>query len=930
MAVSLFSLKKNPTSKLSSLVDPTKFGAVFSATKSPPLKSEISKKAIETKEIKELSYIRRSLETLVSLEKRHYELLTDSIKDFVLSEEKRQAKEEENLQEKPQNKVKSNDGIQKPVIKQGAKLLDGIGNFFKGLIKTFIAYKILQWVGNPENTKKIQDFVNLFGNIFKFLNAIIGFGVDRLLSGFSKLINGDGVSKVFGFLEAVTGFFTLKWLLNPTKIISDIKMIGNLFTQVIPNAINGVINFFTNLIPTAVSAAADEALGQAGKQISGGASDAAKGAGIADDGANAATKGVTAAAKGVDAAKGMGAAAKGGAKVTGKSILKALPVIGAVSSAFFAADRISKGDWLGAGGEVLSGVAGLLPGWGTVASLGIDAALIGRDIAKDQGIPMLANGGIVTKPTEAIVGEAGPEAILPLDKLGSFGIDGFKAATNKVIPKFMTLLTLPFKIIGAGILALISSTVGKIPGIGQFIKPLISNIASGFGLPPGLVSGMTGFVGGVGEMVTSGMGDVAELFGKQEININQQKGEDFNASRDTTVKGLLGNILGALISKQQKTAPATTPHGPPATPAPAAPAGSPAAPSAAPAMSPIFDRSSTSGAVPGQGIGDKIPALLEPNEYVLNKNAVNGMGGPKVLDQINYGLYPRFGTGGPTNSAKKFLKLGEGWVPVPEDSKNIHLGRRMSGKHGGTDIPMPVGTPLLAPFDGTVKENGKNPGGWGNFMVIKSTSGAYSLFGHVSQYVKKQGERVSAGEQVALSGHQHGGGRSSGPHLHWEIGSSWNGTMGGKIDPITWSSGKAIPSVSGQTTSTATDAHSPSENTSPEITAEMAASATESLGKLFKMLNAPSANQELTSTPKPATPPKITQTVSQSSGNLQRVQKENLQLQSQSRNQSKTGGNVITLGQPNKTITQTTSQPMTAALGNTTPPNPLINYPIAP
>jgi murein DD-endopeptidase MepM/ murein hydrolase activator NlpD len=449
---------------------------------------------------------------------------------------------------------------------------------------------------------------------------------------------------------------------------------------------------------------------------------------------------------------------------------------------------------------------------------------------------------------------------------------------------------------------------------------------------------MTGFVGGVGEMVTSGMGDVAELFGKQEININQQKGEDFNVSRDTTVKGLLGNILGALISKQQKTAPATTPPGPPATPAPApaatpapaAPAGSPAAPSAAPAMSPIFDRFSTSGAVPGQGIGDKIPALLEPNEYVLNKNAVNGMGGPKVLDQINYGLYPRFGTGGPTNSAKKFLKLGEGWVPVPEDSKNIHLGRRMSGKHGGTDIPMPVGTPLLAPFDGTVKENGKNPGGWGNFMVIKSTSGAYSLFGHVSQYVKKQGERVSAGEQVALSGHQHGGGRSSGPHLHWEIGSSWNGTMGGKIDPITWSSGKAIPSVSGQTTSTATDAHSPSENTSPEITAEMAASAAESLGKLFKMLNAPSANQELTSTPKPATPPKITQTVSQSSGNLQRVQKENLQLQSQSRNQSKTGGNVITLGQPNKTITQTTSQPMTAALGNTTPPNPLINYPIAP
>ena len=927
MAASLFSFKKNSTNKASTLIDPTKFGGAFFGGKRASLRSEASEKIIANKEIKELSYIKRALETLVSLEKRHFEILTDSIKAFVLSEEKRQSREEENAQEKKSDKPKE---VKNPLAKQGNKVLDGIGKFFQGLIKTFIAYKVLEWASKPENVKKIQDFVNLFGNIFKFLNTIVGFGIDKLFSGISKLVGGDGVTRVFGFLEAAVGFFTLKWLLNPTKIISDIKMIGNLFTKVIPNAINGVINFFTNLIPTAASAAADEALTKAGKQISNEASSAAKGAATGAEAAGTAAKAGTTAAKSAGTA-----AAKGGAKVTGKSLLKALPVIGAVSSAFFAVDRASKGDWLGAGGEVLSGIASLLPGWGTAASLGIDAALIGRDIAKEQGVPMLAKGGIVTKPTEAIVGEAGPEAILPLDKLGSFGIDGFKASTNKMIPKFMKLLTLPFSIVGAGLVALISATVSKIPGIGQFILPLISNIASGFGLPAGLISGMANFAGGVTSAVSGGLGNIAELFGKNEVNIRQQKGEEFSPGNDTSVKGLLGDILGALISKQKK--PATTPGTPPAPP-PTPPAGAPPSPPAtppagtppAPEVSPIFTYPSRGeGGVPGQGTGDKIPALLEPNEYVLNRNAVNGMGGPKVLDAINYGMYPRFGSGGPNVSTKKFLKLGDGWAPVPEDSSGVVLGRRMTSSHGGTDIPMPIGTPLLAPFDGSVKEIGKNSGGWGNFMVLKSSGGVYSLFGHVSDYAKKQGERFRAGEQVALSGHQHGGGRSTGPHLHWEIGSSWNGTIGGKIDPITWSSGKAIPSVSGQTSSTAsTDAPGDTSEAASTFTGEMAASAAENLGKLFQMLTGPAP----TTVPESVTPqtPKITTSVSANSGNLQRVQRENLKVQAQSRQQTKGGGNVITLGEPNKTITESRSQPMTSGLGDTTAPNPLINYPIAP
>jgi hypothetical protein len=39
-------------------------------------------------------------------------------------------------------------------------------------------------------------------------------------------------------------------------------------------------------------------------------------------------------------------------------------------------------------------------------------------------IPLLANGGIVTSPTLAVVGEAGPEAVIPLDRLGAMGAGG--------------------------------------------------------------------------------------------------------------------------------------------------------------------------------------------------------------------------------------------------------------------------------------------------------------------------------------------------------------------------------------------------------------------------------------------------------------------------------------------------------------------------
>jgi hypothetical protein len=73
-------------------------------------------------------------------------------------------------------------------------------------------------------------------------------------------------------------------------------------------------------------------------------------------------------------------AAKIGGKALGKSLLKKIPLAGLLAGGAFAAQRAMSGDWSGAGLELASGAASTLPGFGTAASVGIDAALAARDM----------------------------------------------------------------------------------------------------------------------------------------------------------------------------------------------------------------------------------------------------------------------------------------------------------------------------------------------------------------------------------------------------------------------------------------------------------------------------------------------------------------------------------------------------------------------
>lgn len=148
--------------------------------------------------------------------------------------------------------------------------------------------------------------------------------------------------------------------------------------------------------------------------------------------ASSAGKGIAkAGGKGIAKAGGkIGAKAVGkiGAKAVGKSILKKIPGLGVVAGLGFGAMRALKGDFVGAAGEVASGVAGgigfLAGGGGTAASVAIDAGLAARDISRagnedsTEGTTepidgARAEGGPVSANGSYLVGENGPELFSP-------------------------------------------------------------------------------------------------------------------------------------------------------------------------------------------------------------------------------------------------------------------------------------------------------------------------------------------------------------------------------------------------------------------------------------------------------------------------------------------------------------------------------------
>jgi murein DD-endopeptidase MepM/ murein hydrolase activator NlpD len=111
-----------------------------------------------------------------------------------------------------------------------------------------------------------------------------------------------------------------------------------------------------------------------------------------------------------------------------------------------------------------------------------------------------------------------------------------------------------------------------------------------------------------------------------------------------------------------------------------------------------------------------------------------------------------------------------------------------STNHKGVDIsggPWQQGTPISVIKPGVVEETGDlGSKGWGRYVVIKHDDGSYSLYGHLSEINVQKGDKIENKSGAAkVIGKVGSTGVSSGPHLHFEVGTGWNGVIQNPVDP---------------------------------------------------------------------------------------------------------------------------------------------------
>lgn len=123
-------------------------------------------------------------------------------------------------------------------------------------------------------------------------------------------------------------------------------------------------------------------------------------------------------------------------------------------------------------------------------------------------------------------------------------------------------------------------------------------------------------------------------------------------------------------------------------------------------------------------------------------------------------------------------------IPAIQPVKNENLKRMASGfgyrtdpftkirkMHQGMDFTAPTGSPIYATGDGVVARADAAASGYGNHVVIRHGFGYETLYGHLSKYKCRPGQRVKRGDIIGYVGST---GRSQGPHCHYEVHKNGN------------------------------------------------------------------------------------------------------------------------------------------------------------
>ncbi len=105
--------------------------------------------------------------------------------------------------------------------------------------------------------------------------------------------------------------------------------------------------------------------------------------------------------------------------------------------------------------------------------------------------------------------------------------------------------------------------------------------------------------------------------------------------------------------------------------------------------------------------------------------------------------------------------------PLASMQVTSRFGYRWRRWHHGIDLDLNVGDPIMATFDGIVRiSKYDRRGGYGNVVVLRHYNGLETVYAHLSKLGVEIGKPVKAGEEIGKGGST---GRSTGPHLHYEV-----------------------------------------------------------------------------------------------------------------------------------------------------------------
>lgn len=133
----------------------------------------------------------------------------------------------------------------------------------------------------------------------------------------------------------------------------------------------------------------------------------------------------------------------------------------------------------------------------------------------------------------------------------------------------------------------------------------------------------------------------------------------------------------------------------------------------------------------------------------------------------------------------EFLNTPPSGYPVQNASKNDissffgEKSKRQNNKtnvvHTGVDIKAKIGTPVFATADGTIA-TASMEGDWGNLVIITHTDGYETWYAHLNGFNSSENQEVKKGDVIGYVGIT---GKSSGPHLHYEVKQN-----GKPLDPL--------------------------------------------------------------------------------------------------------------------------------------------------